>query len=141
MGTITENSVNSGELSIETILSEALEIEGYPDYRISPKGFVVSLKKTPRILKSAGCGYGKRYQFVALCSKGLSKAHYVHRLVASAFLPNPEGKPEVNHKDGNPRNNALENLEWATAQENSAHAHGTGASPKGHACSWAKLSK
>lgn len=51
-----------------------------------------------------------------------SKAFKIHRLVAQAFIPNPDDKPEVNHIDGNPLNNCVTNLEWVTKSENVLHA-------------------
>lgn len=54
------------------------------------------------------------------------KTHLVSRLVATAFIPNPENKEEVNHKNGNPLDNSVENLEWVTRSENIRHAFKNG---------------
>ena len=66
------------------------------------------------------------YQTVYLYFDGKRKFKQVHRLVAQAFIPNPEGKPQVNHQDGNKSNNDASNLEWSTKKENSQHATRTG---------------
>ena len=63
------------------------------------------------------------YQMLILRNKGKRKAMLVHRLVAMAFVPNPDGLPCVNHKDGNKSNNCASNLEWCTHSENLSHAH------------------
>lgn len=66
------------------------------------------------------------YLRVTLHKNGKTKKHLVHRLIAETFIPNPWNKPEVNHKDGNKRNNNVSNLEWSTRKENLDHADKTG---------------
>jgi hypothetical protein len=69
------------------------------------------------------CGY----YYVGLQKEGKTqKMCRVHRLIAKAFHPNPQNKPEVNHDDGNKLNNCEWNLEWATRKENAIHSHATG---------------
>ena len=62
------------------------------------------------------------YCFVSLCMEGKGTRHLVHRLVAEAFIPNTDKKPQVNHIDGNITNNCADNLEWVTDDENKAHS-------------------
>lgn len=69
---------------------------------------------------------GKPYYKVSLWVNGKNVSKVVHRLVAEAFIPNPENKPVPNHLDGNTLNNDVRNLEWATFSENTQHAYDTG---------------
>ena len=72
----------------------------------------------------------KGYLRVSLYFGEKRKTQKVHRLVAQAFIPNPDGKPEVNHKDGNKANNHVGNLEWSTPKENVIHAYRSGLKEK-----------
>jgi len=68
------------------------------------------------------------YLRVNLSKKGKARKLMVHRLVAEAFIPNPNDKPVVNHKDGDKSNSHIDNLEWVTVSENAIHAFKTGLS-------------
>ena len=95
------------------------DIQGYEGlYQVSNLGRIKSGYKSI-ILQPGVC---RGYLIVNLYKdkKGLSQK--VHRLVAQAFIPNPENKPTVNHKDGNKQNNCVSNLEWATIKEQNNHA-------------------
>lgn len=63
------------------------------------------------------------YPLTVLSFGGKKRRAYVHRLIAEAFLPNPRGCTDVNHKNGIKSDNRLENLEWCTRSENQRHAH------------------
>lgn len=70
------------------------------------------------------------YVSIKLCKSGHSKRYLVHRIVANAFIPNPQSKPQINHKDGNKSNNTVNNLEWTTNSENQKHAVNLGLKEK-----------
>lgn len=76
--------------------------------------------------RSMRLGERNGYKYVNLCINDQRKKVYVHRLVAQAFIPNPNNKTQVNHKDGNKINNCVNNLEWCTPAENMKHAHSIG---------------
>lgn len=88
------------------------EIEGFPDYMVSDLGRVKSLKfNREKILKQSMSYTG--YLCVNLCNKGEVSTKRINRLVAEAFLENPDNKPEINHKNDDKTDNWLENLEWS----------------------------
>ena len=115
----TGNALRSkGEFQYEGV--RAKSIRGFPGYAVTWDGRVISFKGLkPRVLRPAD---NKGYLLACLSMRGKPYGRLVHRLVAQAFIPNPEGKPEVNHKDSNRKNNTAENLEWMTAKENTAHS-------------------
>ena len=97
------------------------DVVGYEGkYQISSLGRVRSLdyRRTGRtqVLKPGTVRNG--YLFVVLYNDGKTKNFYIHRLVAEAFIPNPNGFPEVNHIDEKKANNCVDNLEWCTAKDN-----------------------
>ena len=100
------------------------DIAGYEGlYEVSDLGNVRSLNYLrtgqTRILKPMKTPKG--YQQVHLCKDGNIKKNYVHRLVAQAFIENPNNLPEINHKDENKENNAVTNLEWCDHKYNINH--------------------
>lgn len=91
-------------------------IQEFPNYAVSTLGRVKNLS-TGRILKQSIDRYG--YKFLELSNNGFTKTRRVHTLVACAFLPKDESKYQVNHKDEDPTNNRVENLEWCDDRYNS----------------------
>lgn len=97
-------------------MEEWKSVSGYEKYEVSSLGNVRNIK-TKRILKASNTG---GYYSISI-TNGKQKTISIHQLVAKAFIPNPENKLQVNHKDKNGLNNNLENLEWLTNRENSIH--------------------
>ena len=117
-----------------------ISIKGFEGlYKISNLGVVMCCEKRrgtnfkclipEKVMKPYIEGAG--YAIIHLTKNSAKITFRVHRLVANHFIPNPENKPEVNHKDGNKLNNAADNLEWCTRIENEKHAYETGLKTSG----------
>lgn len=98
-------------------------------YEVSSLGNVRSVQGKQRTPSTNDSGY----LVVTLSAYGWTKSFKVHRLVAAAFIPNPSNKPEINHLSGDKADNRVENLEWATAEENIEHSIAMGLPPSGTA--------
>lgn len=99
-------------------MEEWRDVPGYEGlYMVSNMGEVKSIfYHKGIILKSSAIKSG--HSGVTLCKNGIRTRLSVHRIIAEAFIPNPDNLPQVNHKDENPRNNCVENLEWCTVKYN-----------------------
>lgn len=98
-------------------IEEFRDVPGYEGlYEVSNLGRV---RRNGKILK---LGKVRGYLHVNLCKNGIKKQAKVHRLVALAFLPNPQNLPQINHKDEDKTNNAVDNLEWCTSQYNNNYS-------------------
>lgn len=118
------------------------DIEGFEGlYQVSNKGRVKSFHGSKELIRKPLTNK-KGYKSLALTRKPAIRINYtIHRLVAEYFIPNPENKREVNHKDGNPSNNNVENLEWATSSENTMHSYENGLQGRGENFYSAKLTE
>lgn len=115
-----ENSFNSPCLN-----EEWRDVKGYEGlYRVSKEGKVISVERIVNGRKRRECEmrqktrFHRPYLWVTLAKEGRSDSYLVHRLVAEAFVQNPNGYTYVNHKDENPSNNNADNLEWCTQKYN-----------------------
>ncbi len=118
---------------------EWLSIQGFDGYEVSNFGRVRSIDRFDTVKTSYGFTYQRkrkgrllkqhedRYGYMkVVLQNGKPNYFTVHRLVATAFIPNPEGKDSVDHIDCNTKNNRVWNLRWATNKENLYHSHSLG---------------
>lgn len=111
------------------------EIKGFDFYKINKHGVVMRYNKPLKHYLKSG------YPFVILCINNKPHNKYIHRLIAENFIPNPDNKPFVNHKNFNPLDYSIENLEWVTQKENIHHSLSAGRYKIGENAYQTRLSK
>ena len=109
--------MDNQQLSSKT---EWREVKEYSNYKVNQLG-EIRHKKRQKILKPRDNNGG--YQYVNFKINGKNTNFAVHRIVANAFIPNPNGYTEVNHKDYNKKNNCVDNLEWVSSSQNKQHSY------------------
>ena len=109
--------MDNQQLSSKT---EWREVKEYSNYEVNQLG-EIRHKKRQKILKPRDNNGG--YQYVNFKINGKNTNFAVHRIVANAFIPNPNGYTEVNHKDYNKKNNCVDNLEWVSSSQNKQHSY------------------
>jgi hypothetical protein len=108
--------------AVQGVAAKMRVLDLFSGYTIREDGEVKS--RSGKVIRHQFDGPG--YARVELWQNGSGKKYLVHRLLAQAFIPNPDGKPQVNHIDGDKKNNDLSNLEWVTQSENQLHAYRIG---------------
>lgn len=113
---------------MNTLMEEWKPVKNYPDYLIS--NFGVIKNKYGKLLKLRKINGG--YFQVCLCKDSKPRYFLIHRLVAEAFIPNPDNLSEINHKDENKQNNCVDNLEWCTHEYNMHYGNCSNKIAKSH---------
>lgn len=101
-------------------ISDYGSVKSLPRIKQRNDGTILPVHGGIRVPEDHIAGY---YRIYLYNKNGIRARHFIHRLVAQAFIENPKDKPIVNHKDRNKHNNTLANLEWVTGSENNLHWH------------------
>lgn len=121
-----ENQIITWQVSLPCNEEEVWKVVvGWDNYAVSTHGRVYSFRFAS-FMQPQKVRKNTEHRKIRMSNNGNWKGIYVHRLVAIAFIPNPNNKAFINHIDGNPANNHVENLEWCTPKENTQHSYNMG---------------